>query len=262
MRLGVPFISDPLLRELLPGIGSLRQAKNELRWIKQELPLSEVPQAVSLRRKLYPLQYILGSQPFLNINIHCAPGVLIPRWETEEWVSNLAEQLETLDKPKILDLCTGSGCVLFGLCAKNPEISGSALDISDKAIMLFEKNRSNLHFESRTSVFNHNIFHELPDFVRDCTCVTANPPYILNLDEAEKSVRLYEPKIALLEPPGIWEALVERVLETQASLAVFEVGHLHQIERCAKLFAKYKWKCEGKKDSKGNWRSFWATKFS
>lgn len=260
MRRIVPFIRDPVLRKLLPGAGSLRQARNELRWIRQELPISEVSKAVSLRRKRYPLQYILGSQPFLDLDIQCTPGVLIPRWETEEWVLHLVEELKGNETTRVLDLCTGSGCVLFGLCAKDPRISGHALDISDEAIALFEKNKRKLNLGHRCSVSHHNLFHRLPDSLRECTCVTANPPYILSLLEAERGVRLYEPKEALLEPSGIWEALVERVLETQASLAVFEVGYLSQINKCTELFAKHNWECEGKKDSKGNWRTVWARK--
>ncbi|KAI1306111.1 hypothetical protein EDD11_004855 [Mortierella claussenii] len=127
---------------------------------------SYVEQRVNTRK---PLQYILGTQPFMNLEILARPPTLIPRWETEEWTTRLADALKKepslfrnehvaknllLDKTSkkrkgaalspfnILDICTGSGCIPLGLASALPSNSCNLLgvDIHPKAIQLATEN--------------------------------------------------------------------------------------------------------------------------
>ena len=102
----------PLLKYFLAANRTLENAKQELKWVQQELPPQKWTWAAKRRLRLVPLQYILGSQPFGELTILCKENVLIPRWETEEWVGHLLNILEKNSKLlKVVDVCTGTGCI-------------------------------------------------------------------------------------------------------------------------------------------------------
>ena len=88
-----------------------------------------------------PLGYILGSVPFCNLNISVKPPVLIPRMETEEWVTWLIEQHHTTRarKLRILDLCTGSGCIALSLAHHLPHAQVTGADITNE-VMSYDPN--------------------------------------------------------------------------------------------------------------------------
>ena len=120
---------SPFLPRLLPANRTIEQASLELKWIKQELPKED-----------------FGSQPFGGLNLKCKQGVLIPRWETEEWCNKLVETLKQTHVKQlvVLDACTGTGCIplLIGHELNNiaPKIYG--LDVSGKAFDLANENLS------------------------------------------------------------------------------------------------------------------------
>ncbi|KAF9425476.1 hypothetical protein BGZ94_007496 [Podila epigama] len=102
-----------------------------------------------------PLQYILGTQPFMDLEILTRPPTLIPRWETEEWTARLASTLSKesslfhrasssgIKSPfKVLDICTGSGCIPLGLASALPPHSSHlwGVDIHPKAVQLAKDN--------------------------------------------------------------------------------------------------------------------------
>ncbi len=91
----------------------------------------------------YPLQYLLESVPFLDLDILVKPPVLIPRPETEEWVGDLIDSLEKYKKSsfKILDLCSGSGCIALALAKNFPNSFVYGIDISQNCIDLANKNK-------------------------------------------------------------------------------------------------------------------------
>ena len=247
---------SPLLPPLLPANRDIERALLELKWIKEELPKRQWVSAVNRRLKLEPLQYILGSQPFGDINILCKKGVLIPRWETEEWCTKLGNLLidEKFSKLGIVDACTGSGCIPLLLKAKlaavnlNYDICG--FDVSREAVSLAQENLiSNDHADDSGKVVfqiadisDANVVAKLP--VGKIDLVTANPPYIPLLDfhksvlrcGAEKSVKRYEPQLALIGDTDPYKQLIENlVVPSQARGFVFEVGYYKQVEFVRKL---------------------------
>ncbi len=126
----------------------------------------------------YPLQYLLGSVPFGALEILVEAPTLIPRPETEEWCSNLLNSLAPLTHAplRILDMCTGSGCIALWLAKALPNATVYGADIADTALALAEKNAAhnkipNVRFfkSNLFEVLNHNAPFDL---------IVSNPPYI------------------------------------------------------------------------------------
>jgi release factor glutamine methyltransferase len=149
-----------------------------------------------------PLQYILGSVPFCDVDILVEPPVLIPRPETEEWTTNLIDKLKKLPVQdfSILDLCTGSGCIAIALARAFPKAWIVAVDIQDHALQLTSVNC--IHNSIRNvTIIKSDLFESVPkDYTFDL--IVSNPPYIA-LDEwkeLDQSVKNWEDKKALVAP--------------------------------------------------------------
>jgi release factor glutamine methyltransferase len=147
-----------------------------------------------------PLQYLLGSVPFDDVDILVQPPVLIPRPETEEWVVNLIEKLALCADKKftILDLACGSGCIALALAHHLPLATIYATDISPHAIALTEKNKHHNNIRNVTTM-QSDLFAQLSPNLR-FDLIVSNPPYISpeQWNSVEKSVTLWEDEHALL----------------------------------------------------------------
>ncbi|KAL1959963.1 hypothetical protein VTO42DRAFT_631 [Malbranchea cinnamomea] len=262
---------DPLLPRLLRECRDLDSARNELRWIREHAESLTAAdgkglagrerdwRAQALLRKMVnersrgkPLQYILGDQPFGNLEILCRKGVLIPRPETEAYTTRAARWILTFlrtetriaergERPlRILDLCTGTGCIpllLHSLLAPSfPSLQIVGVDICSRALALA---RDNLAHNVVSGHLSQRAMHEvrfvqadvLKEEVEGQTTndedadtdiptlsavlsnvgsdlkwdvLTANPPYVsveeYNNGTTKRSVRLYEPIRALVPP--------------------------------------------------------------
>jgi release factor glutamine methyltransferase len=179
---------------------------------KQENKLEEW--ITAHRKNLEPLQYILGSVPFCNLDILVESPVLIPRPETEEWCYNLMQKLNKISNKniKILDLCTGSGCIALALGSILPEAHIIGTDISEQALALAERNA--LHNNIRNVTFiKSDIYDCIPKTDR-FDLIVANPPYIAQKywETLSPMVRKWEDKAALVAPDeGL--AIIEEVIE-------------------------------------------------
>ncbi|KAJ1802445.1 hypothetical protein LPJ75_006185, partial [Coemansia sp. RSA 2598] len=146
-----------------------------------------------------PLQYIIGDQPFGQANVMLRPPVLIPRWETEEWMLRLVDMLNThssasvdVSGPKqplnILDACTGTGCVALGLaCGLLPETASIVgVDISDDAVLLAQENlalnsllvKNKLSFHKLNLLQTPDAAAKLLDISPTWDIIVSNPPYV------------------------------------------------------------------------------------
>ncbi|MCF7899871.1 peptide chain release factor N(5)-glutamine methyltransferase, partial [Candidatus Babeliales bacterium] len=148
-----------------------------------------------------PLQYILGHVPFCDLDIIVEQPILIPRPETEEWVSWFIEKLKKLDKSeqnlKILDLCSGSGCIALALGKNLPDAQIFGIDINPKAIELANKNI--VHNKIKNVKFIESDFYkniQLEKF----DIIVSNPPYINEQDwqNLSPTVKDWEDKSALV----------------------------------------------------------------
>lgn len=147
-----------------------------------------------------PLQYVLGETEFRNCKILCSKAALIPRPETEELVELIVNMLADLPAPRILDLCTGTGCIAIALNVefKTAELHG--IDKFEEVIQLAQKNNqlnaTRVQF-TKNDVLNTNDMRVFLDGGFDAW--VANPPYIPNLERAGmgKNVIDFEPSAAL-----------------------------------------------------------------
>ncbi len=146
-----------------------------------------------------PVQYILGEADFCGRNFIVAPGVLIPRLETEELVIRVSQECRGVKK--VLDIGTGSGCIALTLALGHPLWHVTALDISDDALRVARKNAE------RYSVGNVD-FCKADILGRDSLpagpwdVIVSNPPYICEEERQmmSKNVLFYEPREALFVP--------------------------------------------------------------
>lgn len=166
-----------------------------------------------LFNKSMPLQYLLGSVPFLDLELIVEPPILIPRPETEEMVADLVEQLTALKNQKltILDIGTGSGCIAIALAKALPNAKIFGVDIAEGAIELALRNAKHNNIEN-VSFIHSDLFTNIPHGLT-FDLVISNPPYVTtkeweNLDD---SVTQWEDITALVaEKEGT--AIIEKII--------------------------------------------------
>jgi release factor glutamine methyltransferase len=166
-----------------------------------------------------PLQYILGSVPFCNLDILVEPPILIPRPETEEWCAWLIKKLEPVKKEKltILDVGAGSGCIALALsnAFKNSEVIG--IDIHEGAIALCEKNKKHNGIKNVKFVLS-DLYEKLEEYHDLFDLIVSNPPYISEKDfpQLSEEVTKWEDKTALVA--GDYGFAIHKKIITQAPL--------------------------------------------
>jgi len=191
-----------------------------------------------------PIQYVIGSIPFGAITVTVRPPLLIPRPETEMWVADLIElhRYKAHLPLKILDLCTGTGCIALALAKAFPYSSVYATDNNPHAIALSQENAQNnaiINVQWFISDLTQAVMHHGP-----YDLIVANPPYIPSSmwEQLDPSVRLWEDPHALLAgDDGL--TIISRIitdakdiLHTHAELWI-EIDETHQeavLALCAK----------------------------
>lgn len=158
--------------------------------------LASLKPLIKRRAAREPLQYIIGTQPFRNVEIITEPGALIPRPETEIVVDSALKQIPAGNPVKVLDLCTGSGAIACAIANERPLAEIIATDISPIALKIAEKNIGN--YKDRIMLRCGDLFE--PVSGEKFNVIVSNPPYISNAEweGLEPEVRDYEPKEALI----------------------------------------------------------------
>ncbi len=144
------------------------------------------------RRQHVPLQYILGTQEFMGLNFKVTSDVLIPRQDTE----GLVEEVLKYIRPgmKVLDMCTGSGCIAVSIAKYAENVQVSAVDISRKALEIARENAEANHVQ--VNFIESDMFQQI---AQTYDMIISNPPYIKSHVVAAlmPEVRDYEPHLAL-----------------------------------------------------------------
>ncbi len=150
---------------------------------------------ITRRSKREPLAYILKKKEFWSKIFFVNRNTLIPRPETELLCESIIKTLKN-KSPYILDIGTGTGCILLSILSEIKKARGIGIDISKKAIDVAKKNSDNLRLNDRTKFFSKS-FNNVYGYKFDL--VVSNPPYIRTCDIKNLSadVRKFEPKIAL-----------------------------------------------------------------
>ena len=164
-----------------------------------DLSASEKEQLDDILQRLLrfePIQYILGEANFCGHKFQVAPGVLIPRPETQELVELIVSENQ-LETPAILDIGTGSGCISISLSLAIPNASVTAWDISEDALR--QASINNKQLDARVTFEQCNVLDELQINDSSYDIIVSNPPYITVNEKAdmERNVLEWEPGLAL-----------------------------------------------------------------
>jgi len=169
--------------------------------LKENLPSNkteELQKLVSRRVKKEPIAYILNNKEFWSTNFYVDRSVLIPRPETEVLIDLILSQISNKNNYlNILDIGTGSGCILISLLKELVKAKGIGVDKSTKAIAIAKKNSILQQVDNRASFKNVNL-GEIK-FDKKFDLIVSNPPYLpdVSLKNLNLDIKLYEPKIAL-----------------------------------------------------------------
>jgi release factor glutamine methyltransferase len=162
-----------------------------------ENKLTNFLDAVQRREQREPLQHITGSAPFRHLELEVGPGVFIPRPETEQLVELAIEKLQKVEKPLIVDLCSGSGAIAISL---SKEVSSStlyAVELSTEAFGYLTRNFLKHGLDTKT-LRNENLTTALDELQGKVDMVISNPPYIPDAAiPVDLEVKLHDPSIAL-----------------------------------------------------------------
>ncbi|HBV84359.1 MAG: peptide chain release factor N(5)-glutamine methyltransferase [Lachnospiraceae bacterium] len=156
---------------------------------------------IEKRASHIPLQHITGEQEFMGLSFQVNEHVLIPRQDTEILVEEVMRHLS--DGMRILDICTGSGCILLSLLKYSNECEGVGIDISSDALRVAQENAQRLQLDA--TFLEGDLFLPLKSFQSSKTSdtlfdiIVSNPPYIETkvIDTLMPEVRLHEPVSAL-----------------------------------------------------------------
>ena len=147
-----------------------------------------------------PLPYVLGKWEFYGLELIVTPDVLIPRDDTCAVADLAIQQSLFLDtKPRILDLCTGSGCIGLAIASRVKDAKVTLADLSQEALAVAKQNIVLHHLTSRVSCVKVNALEVPPAFLGKFDLIVSNPPYITTRDmlELPHSVAGFEPRMAL-----------------------------------------------------------------
>ena len=145
-----------------------------------------------------PIQYIQGTARFLERSYHVAPGVLIPRPETEELVEVMLREIPS--DARILDIGTGSGCIAISLSKTFPNAKVTAWDVSEDALCIARRNNDDL--QASVCFVKQDVLAWRGDGGQSYDVIVSNPPYITESEkqEMERNVLDWEPFSALFVP--------------------------------------------------------------
>ena len=200
-----------------------------------ERMLSATGRILSRLAKHEPLQYILGDARFYGMDLHVAPGVLIPRPETAELVDRIVDRNRDRSDLRVLDVGCGSGAVSVALARNLPFSRVTGLDVSPEAISIARGNAEAL--KANVDFVQADIFtwQGEPD---SFDIVVSNPPYIAEFEkkDMEANVLEYEPEQALFVPDDDPLRFYRRICEVARNVLApggqlwFEINPLYAVQ--------------------------------
>lgn len=209
-----------------------------------EVDSSKIPALESSLERLRawePIQYVLGYEEFMGRRFKVDSSTLIPRPETEVLCREVLSRVSAFSSPRILDLCTGSGCIAWTLSLSVPGSDVVGVDISEKAL---EVSRGQFSEGNAPSFYAGDIFSEPEDYGRErFDIIVSNPPYILPRERSQmrRNVLDYEPALALFtseeDPLSPYRAIAHwaEVLLAPKGFGIVEINE-HFSEETAAVF--------------------------
>ena len=158
--------------------------------------LDKFKSLIERRKKGEPIAYLINKKEFWKNEFFVNKDVLIPRPDTELIIEQVLKIYSKDEQLQVLDIGTGSGCIILSILKERPNFYGTGIDISKKSINVSKFNANKLHLTNRTK-FIHSSVDNFK--IGKYDLVVSNPPYIklLNLKYLEKDIVNFEPKLAL-----------------------------------------------------------------
>ena len=212
-----------------------------------------------------PIQYILGEADFFGRVFRVTPEVLIPRPETELLVHEIITHAKSIDKPTVLDIGTGSGCIAISLALEMP-CNVHAMDVSLNALNVAQENAASL--KAPVKFYQQDVLSE--PITEKFDLIVSNPPYISQQEKQhmKPNVLNYEPHTALF-PLGDDPLLFYRVITKQAQQSLnakgsvwFEINEHHAKEICEIIITSGFENVTVVKDWNGKERVVWGRKLA
>lgn len=207
--------------------------QSEAKFLTEPNDIIEIEDLESLTAPLAkgrPVQYVIGHTEFCGYDFSVREGVLIPRPETEELVLWAVEQIGGIASPRILDICTGSGCIAIALKRLLPKARVTGIDLSNEALAIAEENAQRLGAE--VEFRQDDALAGLSDLSGEqFDLVISNPPYIPRRERTSMHINVtdYEPDMALFvedDDPLIFYREIARAsnrLLGEQGLLMFEI---------------------------------------
>ena len=146
-----------------------------------------------------PVAYLIGEWEFYGLPLDISESVLIPRPDTEVLVDQALACIKTLDEPRVLDLCAGSGCIGLAIAKNAPGCHAVLGELDEGALRVCRQNIRRSDLTGRVVSLQLDAREKPPAHLGEFDCIVSNPPYIPDGDIAglDVSVRDYEPHLAL-----------------------------------------------------------------
>ena len=151
---------------------------------------------IERRKKGEPIAYLINKKEFWKDEFYVNNSVLIPRPDTELIIDEVLKIYSKISQIQVLDIGTGSGCILLSILKERGNFYGTGIDVSKKSINVSKFNAKKLKLSNRAKFYNSDVDNFK---IGKYDLVVSNPPYIelLNLKYLEKDVVNFEPKLAL-----------------------------------------------------------------
>ena len=151
---------------------------------------------INRRKENEPIAYILGFKEFWKNSFKINKSVLIPRPDTEILVEQILKEIKKNETKQILDIGTGSGCIILSVLNERKNSFGYGIDVSKKAIILAKNNAKIQHISNRIKFLHSDIDNY---YFGKYDLIVSNPPYIKlsDIDVLDKDIKFFEPNLAL-----------------------------------------------------------------
>jgi release factor glutamine methyltransferase len=153
---------------------------------------------VKRRANREPVAYLVGHREFFSLSFEVAPGVFIPRPDTETLVMETLSLAKGMESPSILELCAGSGCVCVSLAVNLPSARLTAVELEPIPLAIAQKNAEKHKVRDRIDFRQGNLFEPVPAGTK-FDFVVSNPPYVADgeIPGLEPEISRHEPRAAL-----------------------------------------------------------------
>ncbi len=175
---------------------------------------------VKRRANAEPVAYLVGYREFFSNRFKVTPDVFIPRPDTETLVMQAIDRLKGLASPKVLDLCTGSGCVAISIAKNVPAAEVTAVELKDETLEVARFNARELDTNGQIQLFQGDLFAAFAangvDVRSGFDIIVSNPPYIASdeIPTLQADIARHEPRFALDGGPDGLDVIKRLIAES------------------------------------------------